>query len=134
MLTLLAYSCGGSITDDEVAIIKQLLATFERGVDQKSETVLDSVVQSGKSNLSLELLDSLFPDGEYEGARIASKSFVIVGDSVEVRLTLSLEYGTHQEEPRQTEALVRLFKGLLLILFLIFEKPLESHYLLRFLL
>jgi len=111
VVTLLVCGCGGSITDDEVAIVKQLLATFERGVNQKSEAVLDSVVQDRKSNLSLEFLDSLFVEGEYEGARIASKSFVIVGDSAEVRLTLSLEYGADQEESQQLEKPFRLYLG-----------------------
>lgn len=109
--TSLVCNCTGNITDDEVAIIKQLLATFERGVDQKSQTVLDSVVQNGKSNLSSGLLDSLFLDGGYEGARIASKSFVIVGDSAEVRLTLSLGYRADQEEPQQIEKPLRLYLG-----------------------
>ncbi|UCB53231.1 MAG: hypothetical protein JSV10_03895 [Candidatus Zixiibacteriota bacterium] len=109
VVTLLVCSCGGNITDDEVAIVKQLLATFERGVDQKSQSVLDSVIRDRKSNLSLELLESLLTDGEYEAARIASKSFAIIGDSAEVRLTLSLDYGTDQEEPRQIERPIRLY-------------------------
>jgi hypothetical protein len=109
LVTSLVCSCSGNITDDEVAIVKQLLATVERGVDQKSEIVLDSVVQDGKSNLSSKLLEGLFVDGEYEGARIASKSFAIIGDSAEVRLTLSLQYRTGQEEPQQVEKPVRLY-------------------------
>jgi hypothetical protein len=109
VVTLLVYSCGGSITDDEVATIKQLLATFERGVDQKSEVVLHSAVLDKKQNIPSRLLGELLRNGEYEGARIASKSFVIVGDSAEVRLTLSLEYGTDQEEPQRIERPLRLY-------------------------
>jgi hypothetical protein len=106
---LLVCSCVGKRPDDDVAMIKQLLAKFERGVNQKSETVLDSVVQDKKHEISSRLLDSLYQQGDLEGGRIASKSFVIVGDSAEVRLRLSLEYRTDQEEPRQVEKPIKLY-------------------------
>ena len=106
---LLVCCCVGRRPDDDVAMIKRVLATFERGVDQKSETVLDSVVQDKKGDLSSQLLDDLARQGEFEGARIASKSFVIVGDSAEVKLTLSLEYRTDQKEPRQVEKPIKLY-------------------------
>ena len=109
IVTLLICSCVGKRPDDDVGMIKQLLAKFERGVDQRSEAVIDSVVLDKKQNISSQILDDLDLRREFEGARIASKSFVIVGDSAEVRLTLSLEYGTHQEEPRQTEKPLRLY-------------------------
>ena len=105
------FGCGGSITDDEVAVVKQLLATFERGVDQKSEAVLDSAVLDKKANISTQLLSELLREGEYQAARIASKSFVIVADSAEVRLVLSLHYGSDQEEPTQLEKPLRLYLG-----------------------
>ena len=111
VVILMVCGCGGSITDDEVAVVKQLLATFERGMDQKSETVLDSVVLDRKQNVSSRLLDELLREGKCEGARIASKSFVIVGDSAEVRLMLSLEYAADQEESRQIEKPFRLYLG-----------------------
>ena len=106
---LLVCSCVGKRPDDDVAMIKRVLATFERGGDQKSETVLDSVVQDKKGDLSSQLLDNLARQGEFEGARIASKSFVILGDSAEVRLTLSLEYRTDQGEPQQVEKPIKLY-------------------------
>ena len=106
---LLVCSCVGKRPDDDVAMIKQLLAKFERGVDQKSETVLDSVVQDKKGDLSSRFLDNLARQGEFEGARIASKSFVILGDSAEVRLTLSLEYRTNEEEPQRIEEPLKLY-------------------------
>ena len=111
VVTLMLYGCGGSITDDEVASIKRLLATFERGAAQKSEAVLDSAVLDKKANVSSQLLAELLREGEYEGGRIASKSFVIVGDSAEVRLTLSLRYSTSQEESREVERPLRLYLG-----------------------
>lgn len=106
---LLVCSCVGKRPDDNVAMIKQLLAKFERGVNQKSETVLDSVVQDKKHEISSRFLDSLYQQEDLEGGRIASKSFVIVGDSAEVRLRLSLEYRTDQEEPRQVEKPIKLY-------------------------
>ena len=109
ILSFLSSACVGKRPDDEVAMIKKVLATFERGVDQKSQTVLDSVMQDKRLNLSSPLLDNLYREREYEGARIASKSFVVVGDSAEVRLTLSLEYGANQGEPRRIEKPLRLY-------------------------
>jgi hypothetical protein len=111
VVILMACGCGGSITDDEVSAIKQLLATFERGAAQKSEAVLDSAVLDKKADISSQLLSELLREGEYLTARIASKSFVIVGDSAEVRLTLSLEYEADREESRQIERALRLYLG-----------------------
>ena len=67
------------------------------------------MVLDKKQNTSSRLLDELLSEGEYGGARIASKSFVVVGDSAEVRLTLSLDYGFDQQEPRQIEKPLRLY-------------------------
>ncbi|MGB7062686.1 MAG: hypothetical protein WBF13_10115 [Candidatus Zixiibacteriota bacterium] len=106
---LLVCSCVGKRPDDDVAMIKRVLATFERGVDQKSEGVIDSVVLDKKQNISSQILDDLDLQREFEGVRIASKSFVIVGDSAEVRLTLSLEYPTDQKKPRQVEKPIKLY-------------------------
>ena len=57
------------------------------------------------------LCKELLQKGEYRAARIASKSFVIVADSAEVRLILSLQYGSGQEEPTQLEKPLRLYLG-----------------------
>jgi len=111
VVILIVCGCGGSITDDEVAVVKQLLATFERGVDQKSEAVLDSAVLDKRQDVSSLVLSELLREGEYQAARIASKSFVIVGDSAEVRLILSRQYGSHQEEPTHLEKPLRLYLG-----------------------
>jgi hypothetical protein len=51
----------------------------------------------------------LFLGGEAVGARIASKSFAIIGDSAEVRLVLNLEYRADQEESQQLEKPLRLY-------------------------
>lgn len=103
--------CVGKKPDDDVALIKQLLAKFERGVNQRSKTVLDSITQDKKQNIASRLLDSLSLGKELEGAWITKKSFVIVKDSAEVRLRLGLssEYATEEEKPKQIEKQLKLF-------------------------
>ena len=116
-VALMICSCVGKKPDDDVALIKQLLAKFERGVNQRSETVLDSIIQDKKQNMSLRLLDSLYLREELGSARIASKMFVIIRDSAEVRLRLRLglrlglssEYATDEEKPKQIEKQLKLF-------------------------
>lgn len=110
-VVLLICGCVGKRPDDDVALIKQLLAKFERGINQRSETVLDSIMQDKKKNIASQLLDSLFLGEKLESARIASKSFVIVEDRAEVRLRLGLseEYATDAEEPEQIEKPLTLF-------------------------
>jgi hypothetical protein len=100
---LFVFSCVGKRPDDDVAMIKGLLAKFERGINQLSEEVLDSIVLDREQNLSSRLLDNVSSGKKLEGARIADKSFVIVGDSAQVELKLSLQYATDTEEPEQTE-------------------------------
>lgn len=109
LAVLLISACVGKRPDDDVALIKQLLAKFERGVNGGNVTVLDSIVLDKKSDISSQLLDSLSFGRKLEGGRIAKKSFVIVGDSAEVRLRLGLEYPTVQGEAEETEKPLRLF-------------------------
>jgi hypothetical protein len=109
IVILVICGCAGKKPEDDVALIKQLLAKLERGVSQKNETVLDSVMQDEKGNLSTRLLDSLYQQENLEGARITSKSFVIVGDSAEVSLTLSFKFATDKEEVEQVEKPLQLF-------------------------
>lgn len=108
-VALMICGCVGKRPDDDVALIKELLAKFERGVNQRSEVVLDSITQGEKENTSSELLDSLYLGRELEGARIASKMFVIIRDSAEVRLKLSLEFAGGRGEPQQREKPLKLF-------------------------
>ena len=83
--------CVGKKPDDDVALIKQLLAKFERGINQRNEAVLDSITQDKKQPIPSQLLDSLSAMGKLENVQIASKTFVIFKDSAEVRLRLSGE-------------------------------------------
>jgi hypothetical protein len=106
---LFIYSCVGKKPDDDVALIKQLLAIFERGIGGANTTVLDSITLGERGELSSQLLDSLSEGSKIEGARIAKKSFVIVGDSAEVKLRLDLKYVTSTEEAESTEIPLKLY-------------------------
>jgi len=108
-MVVLICGCVGKRPDDDVALIKQVLVKFERGMNQGSETVLDSITLSNKQDISSRLLDSLSLGKKLEGARITSKMFVIVRDSAEVRLKLSLAYSTGEKESLQVEKPLKLF-------------------------
>jgi hypothetical protein len=106
---LLVCSCVGKKPDDDVALIKQLLAIFERGIEGANTTVLDSIALGKRGEISSQLLDSLSEGSRIEGARIAKKSFVIVGDSAEVKLRLDMKYATSSEETESTEIPIKLY-------------------------
>ncbi|HEX7401759.1 MAG TPA: hypothetical protein VF369_06250 [candidate division Zixibacteria bacterium] len=112
LLILLIGGCVGKKPDDDVELIKKVLAGFERGIDQKDTAVLDSLVLDKKKNLSSRLLDSLSQQGEYENASILSKSFIIYQDSAEVRLKLGLKLKSaiiiQGEEIREIDKQVKL--------------------------
>ncbi len=108
-LASFSWGCVGKKPEDDVALIKQLLVKFERGANHKSKAVLDSLVQDRKKNLSSRILDSLSLGRKLKSARIAKKSFVIIRDSAEVKLRLSLEYSTESGEKKQMEKPLKLF-------------------------
>jgi hypothetical protein len=110
-IALLICGCVGKKPDDDVVLIKQLLAKFERGVNQGSQAVLDSITQDKKKNMASQLLDSLSIAGKLESARITSKMFVIVEDSAEVRLGLRLssKYTKGEEKAEEIEKQLKLF-------------------------
>jgi hypothetical protein len=90
LFILLISGCGGNKPEDDVELIKQVIAEFERGIDQKNTAVLDSIVLDKKNNLPSRLLDSLSQEGEYDSSSIVSKGFIIYLDSAEVRLKVGL--------------------------------------------
>jgi len=113
LVTLMLCACVGKKPDDDVALIKQLLTKFERGLNQRSGAVLDSIIQDKRQNMASRLLDSLSLGKQLQGARIASKMFVIVKDSAEVRLRLGLrlssEFTTDEEKEKEIEKPLKLF-------------------------
>ena len=108
-MALLVVGCVGKKPDDDVALIKQVLGKLERGLNQRSTVVLDSVTLGERRAMSSELLDGLSAGKGLLGAGIAKKSFTIVGDSAEVRLILSLKYATDAGQAEQVEKPLRLF-------------------------
>lgn len=109
LAAFLICGCVGKKPDDDVALIKQMLVRFERGINLNSESVLDSSMLDRKQRISSQLLDSLNLEKELERVRIVKKSFVIVKDSAEVKLRLSLEYLTDEREAEQIEKPLKLF-------------------------
>lgn len=109
LLILLVCGCVGKKPDDDVAMIKSTLGGFERGINQTSPTVLDSIVADRTLGISSQLLDSLSLDRKPASGRIAEKSFVIVKDSAEVRLRLTLEYSSDAGERETAEKSIVLF-------------------------
>jgi hypothetical protein len=105
----LMWGCVGKPPEDDVALIKQVLGTFERGIGQSSRAVLDSVMLDKKLGLSAQLLDSLSMQKKLVGGAIAKKSFVIVGDSAQVDLRLNLELASGAEAPETAEKPLTLF-------------------------
>ncbi len=112
LIILLLCGCGGQKQEDDVVLIKQVIAEFEKGVDHKNTAVLDSFVLDKKENLPSRLLDSLSQEGEYDSSVIESKSFIIYQDSAEVRLKVGLRLKSailvQGEETREIDREVRL--------------------------
>ena len=112
LLILLICGCVGQKPDDDVELIKQVLTSLERGIDQKNTAVLDSLVLDKKKNLSSRLLESLSQKGEYDNASILSKSFIIYQDSAEVRLKVGLRLKSailvQGEETREIDKQIKL--------------------------
>lgn len=93
LVLFILCGCVGKKPDDDVALIKQMLAKFERGINQKSTVVLDSIILDRKQNIANLLIDSLSYGIKLDSVRIVSKMFVVVKDSAEVRLKLGLRLG-----------------------------------------
>ena len=111
LLTILICGCGDKKPDDDVVLIKQALTKFERGINLQNQTVIDSLVLDNKINISSQLLDSLYQGGEFAGAQITSKSFIILKDNAEVRLGLRMksEIALNGKEEGKIEKQIRLF-------------------------
>jgi hypothetical protein len=106
---LLVCSCVGKKPDDDVALIKQLLGMYERGISQANTTVLDSIALGETGVISSRILDSLSEGNSIVSGRIAKKSFVIIGDSAEVKLRLDLDYSSASEEAESTGIPLKLY-------------------------
>jgi GTPase involved in cell partitioning and DNA repair len=91
LLLLSVFDCVGKPPENDVALIKELLVKFEKGLKEKNVTVLDSVMDKKQKDLSSKLITDFSAWGEIKNAYIANKSFTIVEDSAKVELKLNME-------------------------------------------
>jgi hypothetical protein len=109
LLSLSIFDCVGKPPENDVALIKELLVKFERGLKEKNVTVLDSVINKKQKDLSSKLLTDFSAWGEIEDVYIATKRFTIVKDSAQVELVLKMQAQKSGEELKELEKPVNLY-------------------------
>lgn len=109
LFSLSILDCVGKPPEDDVALIKELLVKFEKGLKEKNVTVLDSVINKKQKDLGSKLITSLSAWGEMKNVYIANKRFTIVKDSAQVELTLKMEALKSGEELKESEKSVNLY-------------------------
>jgi hypothetical protein len=107
--SLFIIGCVGKPPENDVALIKELLVKFERGLKGKNVTVLDSVINKKQKDLGSKLLTDFSAWGEIENVYIANKRFTIVKDSALVELVLKMPAQKSGEELKEFEKPVNLF-------------------------
>lgn len=107
--SLLLIECVGKPPEDNVALIKELLVKFERGLKEKNSTVLDSLIIKKQKNLSSELITDFSAWGEIKNVYIKDKKFTIILDSAKVALKLQIEALKNGKELQEFEKFVSLF-------------------------
>lgn len=106
---LFIIGCVGKPPENDVALIKQLLVKFERGLKEKNVTVLDSVINKKQKDLASQLITDFSAWGEIKNVYIANKRFTITKDSAKVELILKIEALKSGEELEKFEKSVNLF-------------------------
>jgi len=91
LLSLFIVGCVGKPPENDVALIKQLLEKFEKGLKEKNLAVLSSIINKKQKGLSTQLITDFSTRGEIKNIYIANKRFTIVKDSAEVELKLKIE-------------------------------------------
>jgi hypothetical protein len=99
----------GKPPENDVALIKELLVKFERGLKEKNITVLDSVINKKQKNLASKLITDLSIRGEIKNVYIANKRFTSIKDSAKVELKLKMEALKTGEELEEFEKSLNLF-------------------------
>jgi hypothetical protein len=99
----------GKPPENDVALIKELLVKFERGLKEKNVTLLDSVINKKQKDLGSKLLTDFSTWGEIENIYIANKRFTIVKDSALVELVLKIPAQKKGEELKELEKPVKLY-------------------------
>ena len=109
LFSLLIVDCVGKPPDDDVALIKELLGEFQKGLKEKDVKVLGSVINKKQKDLAAKLIMDFSAWGEIENIYIASKRFTIVGDSAKVELKLKIQAPEREKESEEFEKSVNLF-------------------------
>jgi hypothetical protein len=109
LLSLLIVDCVGKPPENDVALLKELLGKFERGLKEGNVTVLDSVINKKQKDLGFKLIRDLSARGEIENIYISNKSFTIVKDSAKVELRLKMKVLKSGEKTEEFEKSVNLF-------------------------
>jgi len=109
LLSLLLLGCVGKPPENNVALIKELLVKFERGLKEKNIAVLDSVISKKQKDLASKLITDLSARGEIKNVYIANKRFTIIKDSAKVELKLAIEALKSGEELKKFEKSLNLF-------------------------
>lgn len=109
LFAFLICGCGEKKPVDDIVLIKEFLTRFERGINLRSQTIVDSLLVDKKTNMSSRILDSLSLEGKYRGIKIIRKSFIMFQDSAEVRLTLGSDSIAVGQETKEMEKQIKLF-------------------------
>jgi hypothetical protein len=109
LLSLLLLGCVGKPPENDVALIKELLGKFERGLKEKNIAVLDSVISKKQKDLGSKLIMDLSIWGEIKNVYIANKRFTIIKGNATVELKLAIEILKTGEELEKFEKSVNLF-------------------------
>lgn len=107
--SLFIVGCVGKPPDDDVALIKELLGEFQKGLKEKDMKVLSSVISKRQKDLASKLIMDFSAWGEIENIYIASKRFTIVGDSARVELKFKIRAPEGGKESDEFEKAVNLF-------------------------
>jgi len=95
--------------ENDVALIKELLVEFEKGLRDKDVKLLGSVVSKNEDDLASKLITDFSAWGEIKNIYMASKTFTIVGDSAKVELKLKIKAPEEEKESDESEKPVNLF-------------------------
>ncbi len=99
----------GKPPENDVALIKELLGEFEKGLKETNMKVLSSVVDKKEKNLVSKLITDFSAWGEIENIYIASRRFTIVEDSAKVELKLKMQVPEGGKQSEEFEKSVNLF-------------------------
>ena len=109
LLSLSVFDCVGKPPENDVALIKELLGKFEKGLKERNVTVLDSVINKKQKDLSSRLITDFSAWGEIKNVYITNRRFTILKDSAKVELELKLEVLKSGERLEEFEKSVNLF-------------------------